>query len=444
MGRVFETKWTEEKVRSFLESEDLSYQDIELPYGFSTGGKDRSWTCERIFAEDMSGKSVLDIGTKYGYFCFEALKRGANRVVGIDVDPESIQKAKMVADCLGAEVEFLRLNIEKEELTEKFDYVLCLNLLHHLKNPIGLLDKVIDLTKERLILEIASLFRHEHKKMGISLIQRHFLKRTPTIIVDRNGTPGHHHSQKFFMNIPAVENLLLHHRKTFARVDSITSEFGRGRFISIGYKRRIKKLIVIAGPTSSGKSTLIQKLQDHTAPTIAAAVGIEKGMKVEHTSANGLARYLKEKVDTLLFHYDILRPFERSAKTHDRDEALDILDTAEDIVILTLWTPPDILRKQFEERKILPRLKKGKKSKIRKRRRKIFESYADKHKILDFYKAWLEFCRTKKAKHFIVMLYPELDVISADEWTDLVVNAGLSSCAQGPAQQPNSGLCKNS
>ena len=424
MGRVFETKWTEEEVRAFLESENLSYQNIELPYGLSTGGKDRSWTCEKIFPEDMSGKSVLDIGTMYGYFCFEALKRGAPRVVGIDVNPESVRKAKMVADCLGAEVEFLRLDIEKEELTEKFDYVLCLNVLHHLKNPIGLLDKVIDLTKERLILEIASLFRHDHKKMGISLIQRHFLKRTPAIIVDRNGTPGHHHSQKFFMTIPAVENLLLHHRKMFARVDSIPSEFGRGRFICIGYKRRIKKLIVIAGPTSSGKSTLIQKLKDHSAPTIAAAVGIQKGMKMEHTDANGLGRYLNQKVDTLLFHYDILRPFERSAKTHDRDEALDILDTAEDVVILTLWTHPDILRKQFEEKKIVPKLKKGKKSKITKRRRKIFEYFADKHKMHYFYSTWLDFCRTKKAKHFMVKIQPELDIISADKWTDLIARAG--------------------
>jgi len=440
MGRVFETKWTEEEVRAFLESENLSYQNIELPYGLSTGGKDRSWTCERIFAEDMGGKSVLDIGTKYGYFCFEALKRGADRVVGIDVNPEDIRKAKMLADCLGAEVEFLRLDIEREELTEKFDYVLCLNLLHHLKNPIGLLDKVIDLTKERLILEIASLYRHDHKKMGISLIQRHFLKRTPAIIVDRNGMSGRGHSQKFFMNIPAVENLLLHHRKMFARVNSFPSEFGRGRFISIGYKRRIKKLFVIAGPASSGKSTLIQKLKNHSAPTIAQAVGIEEGMKMEHVGGNELARYFNEKVDTLLFHYDIVRPFRRSAKTHDRDEALDILDTAEDIVILTLWTPPDILQKQFEEAKIFPDLKKGKKLKKSRRRRKIFQDYADKDKIYKFYDTWLDFCRTKKAKHFIVKLQPELEIISADKWTDLAANAGLGPRAQGPVQEPDSGL----
>ncbi len=439
MGRILETKWTEKEVQILLESEELSYQRIELPYGLSTGGKDRSWTTERIFPEDMSGKSVLDIGTKYGYFCFEALKRGAKRVVGIDVNPEDIRKAKMLADCLGVEVEFLTLDIEREELTEKFDFVLCLNVLHHLKNPIGLLEKLIDLTEERLILEIASLYRHHHKKLGLSRIQRHFLKRTPAIVVDRNGISGSDNTQKFFMNIPAVENLLLHHRKMFARVDSFPSEFGRGRFISIGYKRRIKKLIVVAGPTSSGKSTLIQKLKTYSVPAIAQIAGIEEEIQMEHLGANRLAEDFNVNFDTLLFHYDILRPFRRSAKTHDRDEALDILDTAEDIVILTLWTPPDILRKQFEETKILPKLKKGKKTKLKKgkkpkaskRRLKIFQDYADNHKIYEFYDTWLNFCRARKAKHFIVKLQPDLEIFSADEWQEFAAKTGFGPRNRG-------------
>lgn len=425
MNSVFETKWTKQQVQALLESEELAYQSIELPYGLSTGGKDRSWTCDKIFPEDMRGKSVLDIGTKYGYFCFEAIKRGANRVVGIDVNPEDIRKAKLIADCLGAEVEFLNFDIEKEELKEKFDYVLCLNLLHHLKNPIGLLDKVIDLAKERLILEIASLYRHHHKKMGMSLIQRYFLKKMPVILVDRNGMSGRDHSQKFFINIPAVENLLLHHRKMFERVDSFSSEFGEGRFISIGHKRRIKKLVVVAGPTSVGKSTLIQKLMNNSLPTIANAVGIEDGMEIAFSGANSLEEKFNGEVDTFLFHYDIVRPFRRSAKTHDRDEALDILDTAEDIVVLTLWTPPDILRKQFEVSKILNR------GKIKKneRRWKIFQDYADKEKIYEFYNSWLDFCRGKKIKNNIVKLQPEIEIMSIDKWTDLAAKYGV-----GPAR----------
>jgi predicted RNA methylase len=363
----------------------------------------------------MRGKSVLDIGTKYGYFCLEALKRGANRVVGIDVNPEDIRKAKLLADCLGAKVEFLNLDIEKEKLQEKFDYVLCLNLLHHLKNPIGFLDKIIDLTKERLVLEVASLDRHHHKKLGMSLIQRYFLKDLPVILVDQNGMSGTGHSQKFFISIPAVENLLLHHRKMFERVESFTSEFGQGRFLSIGYKRQIKKLIVVAGPTSVGKSRLIQKLINHNLPEIAQPIGIEKGMEMAFAGANSLEQNYNGNVDIFLFHYDIVRPFRRSAKTHERDEALDILDTAEDIVALTLWTPPDILRKQFEQSKILNR------GKIKKneRRWKIYQDYADKGKINEFYNGWLKFCCDNKVQNYMVKLQPEPEIISDEKWMDL-------------------------
>ncbi len=415
MGQVFETKWSKQEVQKMLEAEELSYQAIELPYGLSTGGKDRSWTCNKIFPQDMSGKSVLDIGTKYGYFCFEALKRGAKRVVGIDVNPEDIRKARLLAECLGAEVEFLNFDIEKEELQEKFDYVLCLNLLHHLKNPSGFLDKVIDLTKERLVLEIASLYRHHHKKLGMSFIQRHFLKNLPIIFVDRNGMSGGSHSQKFFINIPAVENLLLQHRKMFERVESFDSEFGQGRFISIGHKRQIKKLVIVAGPTSVGKSTLIEELMNHSVPDIAQTLGIEKGATMAFAGANSIARQFNGNVDTFLFHYDIVRPFRRSAKTHERDEALDILDTAEDITVLTLWTPPDILRQQFEKSKILNR------GKIKKneRRWKIFQDYADKNKISEFYNGWLKFCRDKKVKNYMVKLQPEPEIISDQKWMDL-------------------------
>ncbi len=96
-----ETTWSEADIRSMLERENFVYQNIELPYGLSTGGGDRSAVVEKAFPKDMSGKSLFDLGCKYGYFSFEAERRGATRVVGGDTDPNSLAKCKLLADVLG-------------------------------------------------------------------------------------------------------------------------------------------------------------------------------------------------------------------------------------------------------------------------------------------------------------------------------------------------------
>ena len=75
---TIQTTWTREQVERMLEVDDFKYHDIALPYGLSTGGYDRLATARSIFPEDMTGKSVLDLGSKFGYFCFEAIKRGAD------------------------------------------------------------------------------------------------------------------------------------------------------------------------------------------------------------------------------------------------------------------------------------------------------------------------------------------------------------------------------
>ena len=142
--------WTKEQVEDLLRKEQFRYQRIELPYGLATSGQDRSSTAIRIFPDSLAGKSVLDLGCSSGYFCFEAAKRGAIRVLGIDVEPDVIRKNRLLADCLGLNVEFQVHDIEATLPDEQFDYVLCLNVLHHLVNPLSVLDNLVMVTCEYL------------------------------------------------------------------------------------------------------------------------------------------------------------------------------------------------------------------------------------------------------------------------------------------------------
>ena len=96
------TTWSREQVQALVDEGGFYYQNIDLPYGLSTGGTDRSPTARAIFPDDMTGKTVLDLGCKFGFFCFEALKRGAKRAVGVDVDPYSLERARRRGGLPGA------------------------------------------------------------------------------------------------------------------------------------------------------------------------------------------------------------------------------------------------------------------------------------------------------------------------------------------------------
>jgi tRNA (mo5U34)-methyltransferase len=102
----------------------------------------------RRFAEalpaDLSGKTVLDIGCNAGFYSFEMKRRGAARVLGIDGDERYLDQARFVAGELGfGDVEFRNLSVyDVALLGERFDLVIFMGVLYHLRHPLLALDLV--------------------------------------------------------------------------------------------------------------------------------------------------------------------------------------------------------------------------------------------------------------------------------------------------------------
>jgi tRNA (mo5U34)-methyltransferase len=91
--------------------------------------------------EDLSGKSVLDVGCNAGFYSIQMKKRGAERVVAIDTDEKYLEQARFAAQVVGAEIEFRNLSVYRvAELREKFDLVLFMGVLYHLRHPLLALD----------------------------------------------------------------------------------------------------------------------------------------------------------------------------------------------------------------------------------------------------------------------------------------------------------------
>jgi tRNA (mo5U34)-methyltransferase len=90
---------------------------------------------------DLTGKTVLDIGCNAGFYSVEMKRRGAARVLGIDTDETYLAQARFAAEVSGLSLEFRRMDVyQVADLKERFDLVLFMGVLYHLRHPLLALD----------------------------------------------------------------------------------------------------------------------------------------------------------------------------------------------------------------------------------------------------------------------------------------------------------------
>ena len=103
----------------------------------------------RRFADrlpDVAGKTVLDIGCNAGFYSVEMKRRGAKRVLGIDSDDRYLDQARFAAETLGFDgIEFRKLDVyDVGAIGERFDLVIFMGVLYHLRHPLLALDLIRD------------------------------------------------------------------------------------------------------------------------------------------------------------------------------------------------------------------------------------------------------------------------------------------------------------
>lgn len=90
---------------------------------------------------DLSGLTVLDVGCNAGFYALEMKRRGAKRVVGIDPDPRYLDQAALAAEVTGLPIELQALSVyDVGALGQRFDIVLFMGVLYHLRHPLLALD----------------------------------------------------------------------------------------------------------------------------------------------------------------------------------------------------------------------------------------------------------------------------------------------------------------
>lgn len=107
---------------------------------------------------DLSGASVLDIGCGSGIYCFEAARRGAARVVGVDIadDMVALADARARTEARGNACEFVASAFPPErnvaELTGAFDYAIVMGVMDYVADEIAFLTALRPLVKRHAML----------------------------------------------------------------------------------------------------------------------------------------------------------------------------------------------------------------------------------------------------------------------------------------------------
>jgi tRNA (mo5U34)-methyltransferase len=156
------------------------YHTIELGNGMvSKGFYDQRPVIDLYgIPKSLKGMSVLDVGTGDGYFAFEMERRGAAKVVAIDInrvaecdwvprmirpDTQAVRDVEswkthfeIAHTMLGSSVDRVHCNVYDltPDIVGTFDLVFCGDLLCHLQNPMRALQQIRTVTAGMAVVEV--------------------------------------------------------------------------------------------------------------------------------------------------------------------------------------------------------------------------------------------------------------------------------------------------
>jgi SAM-dependent methyltransferase len=174
------------------------YQRISFHGKTYVRGTDRSKSYRQLFPKPPVGKSILDVGSNFGYYSLMAIQGGAAFCRALDLEKANIDKLKEVAEDLGIHnLDALQRDIFDYEIERDFDIVLCLNLIHHfdsLERAEKIIDKLYQRALEKFILVVLapndintlSTYDKEPDVMG----GKRFVRISPLYFMEKYG-PEH-------------------------------------------------------------------------------------------------------------------------------------------------------------------------------------------------------------------------------------------------------------
>ena len=155
---------------------------------------------------NLDGMSVLDIGCNAGFYAVEMKRRGAGRVVAVDTDDHYLAQARFAAKVEGFDdIEFAKLSVyDIALLRERFDLVIFMGVLYHLRHPLLALDLIHEhVAKDMLLFQ--SMQRGSEQ---VAPVDRDY-PFTETEVFDQPGWPKLHFVEHWFVPNAAAAQAML-------------------------------------------------------------------------------------------------------------------------------------------------------------------------------------------------------------------------------------------
>jgi 2-polyprenyl-3-methyl-5-hydroxy-6-metoxy-1,4-benzoquinol methylase len=112
------------------------------------------WEYLQNILPDLSGKSVMEIGSNNGFFCFEFAARGARTVTGVDLLDQYVSPAQWMASARGDKnVNFIRANALLDLTLEPHQVVFMSEAYTHFIDPLLGILRALNLAQETLIID---------------------------------------------------------------------------------------------------------------------------------------------------------------------------------------------------------------------------------------------------------------------------------------------------
>jgi 2-polyprenyl-3-methyl-5-hydroxy-6-metoxy-1,4-benzoquinol methylase len=127
-------------------------------------------------AGDVTGKTILDVGCGSGVYTVDFARRGARRVVGVDLSSNMLKLAAQEAEqhqvadrCAFIQADFLEL-----DLKDPFDISIAMGVFDYVPDQVAFLRKMVELTTGKVIVAFPghSLLREPARRLRYRLTRK--------------------------------------------------------------------------------------------------------------------------------------------------------------------------------------------------------------------------------------------------------------------------------
>ncbi len=164
---------TEQELRERVRELAPFHHAVELPHGVNTHVPDmahRGVERTRVntlmhhgwpqllaaYGGSLKGLRVLDVACNCGGFSVEAIKAGADYVLGIDIVDRYLDQAEFIREALDYDnLEFRNIDVADlaPDTVGMFDVVLCFGILYHLEDPVRGMKAMSNITKRAMLVD---------------------------------------------------------------------------------------------------------------------------------------------------------------------------------------------------------------------------------------------------------------------------------------------------